>query len=300
MLHYVSGVMTIERAVFRAVPKPWGRTGYLPWSNAKPGGIIGEICFERPGLPPTDTSLLLKLLFTRQPLSIQVHPDDAMAHTMGLPRGKAEAWYVLSATPGAKVAVGVRETTTPGALSASIANGSIQSLVCWRTVQAHDVIAIPAGTIHALGAGLVVAELQQRSDTTFRLFDFGRERTLQVDLAVAAAKYEPTQARPPARRLTEARVLLVACPQFVFERIELRTGSRWQIEAAAETWLLVIDGAATIGTVHAVIGETVFLDQHRALVTPGPTGMTALVGVAASAPADNFLSDVTSHHSIEA
>ena len=286
--------MTIEQAAFRAVAKPWGSRDRVPWSSADPGDVIGEICFERPGRPDAATSLLLKLLFTQQPLSIQVHPDDAMAHTMGLSRGKTEAWYVLSAVPGAKLARGLREAITPDALRTAIADGSIQDLVHWQSVQAHDTIMIPAGTIHALGAGLVVAELQQRSDTTFRLFDFGRERALQVEPAVAASERKPTAATPDPRRLTEARVLLVACPQFVFERIELPPGSRWKIEAAAETWLLVIDGAATIGPVHASIGEAVFLEQDRALVSPGLAGMTALVGTLAATPADDFLTEVTS------
>ena len=286
--------MTIEKAASRALLKPWGSGDRMPWSRAEPGRVIGEIWFERPGQPDVDTSLLLKLLFTRQPLSIQVHPDDAMAQSLGLLRGKAEAWYILSAAPGAKLARGLSEATTLDALRAAIADGSVETLVLWHSVQAHDTIAIPAGTIHALGAGLVVAELQQRSDTTYRLFDFGRERALQVDLAVAAANRTLTAATAPARRLSAERVLLVACPQFVFERIELRPGSGWELQAAAETWLLVIDGAATIGPVHADVGEAVFLERDRALITPGLAGMTALVGTLAATPADDFLIDVTS------
>jgi mannose-6-phosphate isomerase len=285
--------MTIEKAASRALPKPWGSGDRLPWSNAEPGRVIGEIWFERPGQPDANTSLLLKLLFTGQPLSIQVHPDDAMAHSLGLPRGKAEAWYILSAAPGAKLARGLCEAITPDALRVAIADGSVETLMHWQTAQAHDVIAIPATTIHALGAGLVVAELQQRSDTTFRLFDFGRERALQVDLAVAAADRTPTAATSPARRLTAERLLLVACPQFVFERVELLPGSGWEMAAATETWLLVIDGAAAIGPVHAAVGEAVFLEHDRALILPGAAGMTALVGTL-TAPADDFLIDVTS------
>jgi mannose-6-phosphate isomerase len=292
--------MTIERAATRAVPKPWGSSGYPPWSHIKPGEIIGEIWFERSDNVAPDTLLLLKLLFPQQPLSIQVHPDDAMARAMGLPRGKAEAWYVLSAEPDAQVAVGLSGVITPGALRAAIESGSIQELVRWQTVRAHDISFIPAGTIHALGAGVVVAELQQRSDTTFRLFDFGRERALHAEMAVAATHYEPMPAPPLARRLTPERILLVTCPQFTFERIELRPGSRWQIDATTETWLLVIDGAATIGPFHTVVGEAVFLDQDKALITAGPSGMTALVGMAAAAPTDHLLSAYTQSPLIEA
>ena len=286
--------MTIEKATSRALPKPWGSSDRVPWSNAEPGRVIGEVWFERPGQPDADTSLLLKLLFTRQPLSIQVHPDDAMAQSLGLPRGKAEAWYILSAVPGARLARGLSEATTPDALRAAIMDGSIQNLVHWQSVHAQDAVAIPAGTIHALGGGLVVAELQQRCDTTFRLFDFGRERALQVDLAVTAAHRTSTAATAPVRRLSAERVVLVACPQFVFERVELLPGSGWEMKAAAETWLLVIDGAAAIGPVHAAVGEAVFLERDRALITPGVAGITALVGTLATTPADDFLIDVTS------
>lgn len=113
-------------------------------------------------------------------------------------------------------------------------------------------------------------------------------------------RVRPNGQDPAPRRLTPARVLLVACPQFVFERIELRRDSRWEIDTATETWLLVIEGAATIGPVHAAVGEAVFLERDRALVTPGAAGMTALVGTLAAAPVDDFLTDVTSSPPIEA
>src|SRR6202166_3155213 len=98
--------MAIEHARARALPKPWGVADLRPWSNAgHDGSVIGEIWYERPDNADVDSSLLLKLLFTSQPLSIQVHPDDAFAHSMGQPNGKTEAWYVLSAARAAKVAL---------------------------------------------------------------------------------------------------------------------------------------------------------------------------------------------------
>ena len=132
------------------------------------GDVIGEIWYERSDNSDINPSLLLKLLFTSQPLSIQVHPDDAFARSMGLPNGKTEAWYVLSAAPDAKVALGLRRRLSPQQLRAAIDDGLISDLVVWHAVSADDVISVPAGTIHAIGAGLVIAELQQRSDTTFR------------------------------------------------------------------------------------------------------------------------------------
>ena len=110
--------MAIEHACARAVPKPWGVEDLHPWSNAAhDGDAIGEIWYERPDIAAEDPSLLLKLLFTSQPLSIQVHPDDAFAHSMGLSSGKTEAWYVLSAAPEAKVALGLNRRLTSAAIA---------------------------------------------------------------------------------------------------------------------------------------------------------------------------------------
>jgi mannose-6-phosphate isomerase len=164
--------MAIELARTQALPRPWGVVDLTPWSNAAHDGVpIGEIWYERPAQPTPSPSLLLKLLFTSEPLSIQVHPDDAHARSMGLPNGKTEAWYVLSAAPGAKVALGLNQRLTQQQLRKAVDDGSISDLVAWQAVSPYDVIYVPAGTIHAIGAGLVIAEIQQRSDATFRLFD---------------------------------------------------------------------------------------------------------------------------------
>ena len=99
--------MAIEHARAQALPKPWGIVDLRPWSNARhDGSPIGEIWYERFDGAAIEPSLLLKLLFTSQPLSIQVHPDDAFAHSIGLTNGKTEAWYVLSAAPEAKIEIG--------------------------------------------------------------------------------------------------------------------------------------------------------------------------------------------------
>ena len=116
--------MAIEHARAHVLLKPWGVADLRPWSNARhDGGSIGEIWYERPARAATYPSLLLKLLFTSQPLSIQVHPDDAFAHSMGLPRGKSEAWYILSAAPEAKVALGLKQRMTPQQLHEAVDDG---------------------------------------------------------------------------------------------------------------------------------------------------------------------------------
>jgi mannose-6-phosphate isomerase len=201
-------VMAIEHARALAIPKPWGVDDLSPWSNTLAHDkAIGEIRYERSDNAAADPSLLLKLLFTSQALSIQVHPDDAFAHLMGLPNGKTEAWYVLSAAPEAKVALGLKRRLTPQQLREAVDDGSISDLIAWHPVSANDIISVAAGTIHAIGAGLVIAEIQQRSDVTFRLFDYGRQRELHVENAIAAA--EPGRSRfsgaiQPAYRRTAA------------------------------------------------------------------------------------------------
>src|SRR5436190_18971749 len=106
--------MAIELARTLALPRPWGAVNLNPWNKRGNDGVpIGEIWYERPDKPTPSPSLLLKLLFTSEPLSIQVHPDDAYARSMGLPNGKTEAWYVLSAAPGAKVGLGLKQPLTP-------------------------------------------------------------------------------------------------------------------------------------------------------------------------------------------
>ena len=110
--------MTIEHALAHSLPKPWGVVDPRPWSSAgRDDNTIGEIWYERSGSAAVAPSLLLKLLFTNQPLSIQVHPDDAYAQSIGLPNGKTEAWYVLSAAPEAKVALGLKRRLTPAAIA---------------------------------------------------------------------------------------------------------------------------------------------------------------------------------------
>lgn len=271
--------MAIEHARAQAVPKPWGVADLRPWSRADHGGgrLIGEIWYKRSGSGPSDPSLLLKLLFTSQPLSIQVHPDDAYARSIGLPCGKTEAWYILSALPGARIALGLKQQSDPRQLREAVNDGSITGLVAWRSVLPGDVVFVPAGTIHAIGAGLVMAEVQQRSDATFRMFDFGRKRDLHVAHAVAVADAGPAAVGLKPRRLTDERTLLVSNPHFAFERIELAPGSSTRLEADRETWLLVVGGSARAGTLDVATGDAVFAQSDSVDVHAGPEGMASLV-----------------------
>ena len=274
----------------RVVHKPWGVSDLQPWSSVDgTADAVGELWFERADKNAPVPALLLKLLFTSEPLSIQVHPDDTFARAMGMPNGKSEAWYIISAKPGAQIGVGLKRRVTPQELRASIRNGSIVELVRWRPVEKGDVIFIPAGTIHALGAGIVLAEIQQRSDTTFRLFDYGRQRELHEDNGVAVANAWPLRAAHNPTRLTAERTVLVASRYFVLERLDLPEGSSWALLAEAETWILVLDGHAAIGLAAASTGQAIFVGGGRTSIEVGINGLTALVAYPATAPVDSLL-----------
>jgi mannose-6-phosphate isomerase len=287
--------MVIEHACTRALPKPWGVEDLRPWSTAgRDGGPIGEIWYERPGMPAAAPTLLLKLLFTNQPLSIQVHPGDALAHSMGLPSGKSEAWYVLRTAPGAKVALGLDRHLTPPQLREAIGDGSISALVRWRTVVPGDTVFVPAGTIHAISAGLVIAEIQQRSDATFRMFDHGRGRELHIEHAIAAADAGPAglQKILPSR-LSAARTLLVSSAHFVFERFDLAAGTAWCLEAERETWLLVLGGDARAGSLDLAVGDAIFAQADGVEICAGPIGMVGLAAYTGGEPDLHLLQPVS-------
>jgi mannose-6-phosphate isomerase len=270
--------MAIEHALVQVVRKPWGVYDLSRWSQVDGSGdAAGELLFQRADKNAPATGLLLKLLFTSEPLSIQVHPDDAFARSIGLPNGKTEAWYILSATPDARVAVGLKQNLTREELRASIKDGSIADLVDWRSAVIGDVIVVPAGTIHAIGAGIVLAEIQQRSDTTFRLFDYGRQRELHPDIAVAASRAMPAQAQSAPRRLNAFRTVVTAIPHFVIERVDFPANSNWALNAERETWILVVEGQARIGLTNASVGDAVFAEGDRADIEAGADGMSALV-----------------------
>jgi len=222
--------MTMEHAGIHTLRKPWGRCDLPPWITTNPNEPVGEIWFGRADATSRiEPELLLKLIFTRESLSIQVHPDDDLARLMGLHNGKTEAWYILSADPGAQVALGLTDRLTHNELRHAILDGSIVGLVQWRSVVAGDIVFVPAGTNQPNGEGLVMDEIQQRRDKTFRLFDYGRGRELHVDQAVAAADLGPVRVQETSVTLTDARTKLVSCAFFTLERITIPPHSRWEL-----------------------------------------------------------------------
>jgi mannose-6-phosphate isomerase len=270
--------MTIEHAHAHSLRKPWGVLDPSPWSNAgDEASTIGEIWYERSDSTAASPSLLLKLLFTNQPLSIQVHPDDAYAQSIGLPNGKTEAWYVLSAAPEAKIALGLKRRISPAQLRHAIDDGSISDLVVWQAVHPGDTTLVAAGTIHAIGAGLVIAEIQQRSDATFRIFDYGRGRELHIDNALAVATAGPADFHVTPTRLTDTRTLLVSNSHFTFERIDLAPDSALSLEAEHETWLLIVSGSAHAGSFDVTTGDAIFAQSDRVNILAGNDGFAGLI-----------------------
>jgi mannose-6-phosphate isomerase len=185
-------------------------------------------------------------------------------------------------------------------LRSAIADGSIVDMVQWHPARAGDVVFVPAGTIHAIGAGIVLAEVQQQSDATFRLFDYGRQRALHIDNAVAAAVAGPAKRQPSPTQLDEARKAVVVDAHFVLEQVEFLPGSIWTIDIQKEAWLLAIGGSAQIGSVKIAPGEAIFLEGDRADIQVGDRGLKALlayVGPHVNPGALKQRSDNVGHHS---
>jgi mannose-6-phosphate isomerase len=288
--------MTIEQARATAIPKPWGVTQLRQWFRAENQDVaIGEVWYSRSVESTREPSLQLKLLFTSQPLSIQVHPNDAYARLNGLPNGKSEAWYILSATDDAEVALGLKHTLSAPEFSAAISDGTIADHVAWQSVSPGDVVDVPAGTIHAIGGGLILAEIQQKSDLTFRLFDFGRHRELHIQQAIAVAESRPASPQVRSVRISSERQVLVANTCFVFERIVLPAHSEWLIDADCETWLLALDGMANAGNFDIAQGDALFAEDDRIHIRSGSVDFNCLVAYAGASGINRNLLHQFSH-----
>jgi mannose-6-phosphate isomerase len=167
--------MKVRRIEPKFDERVWGRTDLRPFYGSF-GKPVGEVRFD----VRDDFPLLVKFIFTDERLSVQVHPDD----TPGA-RGKTEMWHILDAAPNATVGLGFREPVTERQLRAAIEDGSVESLIEWVPVQAGDTLYTPARTVHAIGAGIVLCEIQQNSDCTYRLWDYNRGRELHIEQGLA-------------------------------------------------------------------------------------------------------------------
>ena len=215
--------------------RPWGTRDLEPWFpnvRAKAGPFpIGEVWFETPEVP-----LLVKFLFAKENLSVQVHPDDKYARFHHSSPGKTEMWHVLKAEPGAKIAAGFREQVTSEQARAGALDGTIMGMLEWFDAQPGDTFFIPAGTVHAIGAGLTICEIQQQSDITYRFFDYGRGRELHLDSALAVSHLGPHDARRPVK---------VECDYFVTEPLNVE-GALTLPASSRNMLLIAIEGEGEI------------------------------------------------------
>ena len=226
----------IERLPHELVKKPdWGSTQLEPWfhnSHEK----IGELWFEG----PPEWPLLVKFLFTTAALSVQVHPEDDYAREHHNSRGKTEMWHILAAQPGARIAAGFKQPLSAEQLRASAVSGEIEQLLEWHEAKPGDTFFIPAGTVHAIGGGLTLCEIQQKSDVTYRLYDYGRDRELHLDHGVRVSHLGPHEARRAARE-----GLLVECPYFTTEKFHI-AGRKLIPPLDRDQCIIVLQGAGEI------------------------------------------------------
>src|SRR5580704_12736809 len=171
-----------------------------------------------------DSPLLIKVLFAREKLSVQVHPDDALAQKYGEPRGKTECWYALAAQPGAEVALGLKPGVTRAAIEEGATTGTLEESLKMLPVTTGDMIYVDAGTVHAIWPGSVLLETQQNSDLTYRLYDYGRPRELHVAKALEAIRLETDAGKIAPIKLAD-RTVLVDREYFCVEKIAVE-GSR--------------------------------------------------------------------------
>lgn len=238
--------MTAHRLGQRAIHKIWGRRtlgfgfdGLQP--DAEP---IGEIWFEASA--DQTPELLVKYLFTSAKLSVQVHPNEAQAQARGHNRGKEECWLILDAEPEAVIGIGLEDEIDSDALREAALDGSIEQLLDWKPVAAGDLFYLPAGTIHAIGAGITLIEIQQNIDLTYRLYDYGRPRALHLDDAVAVANPAPWKALATPGDIAPGRTILAAGRKFVFERWSGEHRGTIDAPSPAGLWLIPIDGRGAI------------------------------------------------------
>ena len=219
----VSDVKGHESVVANGVLKGWNLTDLV---KEYKGRLVGEHVYARMG---DEFPLLVKFIDARDDLSIQVHPDDAMAmRRHGEPNGKTEMWYVVAADPGACLYSGLKQEITPEEYEKRVADGSIIEVLARHDVQPGDVFFLPAGRIHAICSGCFIAEIQQTSDLTYRIYDYGRlgldgkPRELHTELAKEAIDYKVyPDYRKQYTPVKDAENELISCKYFTTSLYDL-------------------------------------------------------------------------------
>lgn len=262
----------------RFVTRVWGYKSLRPWYDVDAEGdpigevwLTGDDCriatgphtgrslidvfneFPRQMLgaaaPRAESPLLIKMLFAREKLSVQVHPDDAMAQKYGAERGKTECWYAISAEPGAQVACGLKAGVTIDQVRAGIDDGTLEQSLAIIPIATDDMIFVDAGTVHAIHPGSVLLETQQNCDITYRMFDYGRPRELHIDRSIEATKLHTRAGKFPQKQLDD-RTVLIDVEYFRIERVpvdgDICSDDLRGISAAGLSYLFAADGSARI------------------------------------------------------
>ena len=262
------GVRDLRPIYNRVVKEPIGES-WLTWEENRvangplSGHSLGELskqfgrelvgslaCYE------DRFPLLVKFLFPGDKLSVQVHPDDEQARKRGQPCGKTECWYVLRAEPGAQVALGLKAGVSLEEFREAIAQTRAEELLNWLDVFAGDMIYVAAGTVHTIGGGIVLVETQQTSDTTYRLYDYGRGRELHIEDGLAATKLRTKAGKVvrPGNRESKIAVggandypdVLVRSPYFQVEKMPLREALRSDVTPDSPHILVAVSGAGIV------------------------------------------------------
>lgn len=280
-------------------PRPWGRTDLAPWFSPATEPI-GEVWYhernrtsEGPALSEllakhgssllgsaVDTPvfpLLAKFIFTADKLSVQVHPGDEYAWRNEGQWGKIEAWYVLRAEPGARLALGLKEPLAPERFREVASSGEIEKLLDWRAIRPGDVFVIYPGTIHALGPGVVVAEIQQNSDLTYRIYDYGRPRPLHLDRAAEVATLGPYPGSPTPVKLPDGWLRLARTRYFAAELLRAEDTSEYQPDPVRFHLLLALEGRGALDGESIAAGECWFVPAGARPFAIEPEGTLTLL-----------------------
>jgi len=232
--------------------KVWGRKRLSPWyPDAETA--IGEAWF----LSPRELPLLVKWIFTNERLSVQVHPDDGEDGS----RGKTEMWHILEAEPGATIAMGFREPITRERLREATRTGAVEQLLHWAPVKPGETYFIPAHTVHAIGAGIVLCEIQQNSDVTYRLWDYGRPREIHVEKAIPICNLGVHPGASQGGALGDGREEVVRSRHFITELVRLEDGEQRVPEAHRCQLWICIEGGGRIGAEEFQAGEVWLLPE---------------------------------------
>jgi mannose-6-phosphate isomerase len=228
---------------------------------------------------PNRFPLLIKFLFPSEKLSIQVHPDDEAARRVGQPWGKTECWYVAHARPGAQVALGLKSGVTRARFEQAIQEKFAEELLNWVNIFPGEMIYVAGGTVHTLGPGSVLVETQQQSDTTYRLYDYGRPRELHLKEGLAAVKEKVTSGkvvRPAPSQVDRGRnrrAPLISAPYFVVDMFELKEPHDFRTHAGSgKSSVQIIVAVEGCGVVESPGMEPVTLAKGDAVVVPACLG----------------------------